>query len=258
MSGVTVQGGVLVGGTGTLPLEIDDSNGVVANNVNKITFLGAGVTSVTNTGVGQVDVTIGDTGGTNIDYYSSQTIYKPVSSSITPVYGTAYGATVNVSNLDSGISLYGISSGSMALAGAERSLSNVSGDFSVNALLRLTYPNYGEWAAGVYLKDNQGKCLVWGFEGTQVSSYRFRNYNDIMSSTAYGGNGQMIYSPVWYRLRRQSGTMYYEVSLDGKNYDTYTTESATDFLTGTLTGYGIAIAPNDGILRLSCYSLNGS
>ena len=90
MSGVTVQGGVLVGGTGTLPLEIDDSNGVVANNVNKITFLGAGVTSVTNTGVGQVAVTIGDTGGTNIDYYSSQTIYKPVASSITPVYGTAY------------------------------------------------------------------------------------------------------------------------------------------------------------------------
>jgi hypothetical protein len=257
MSGVTLDGGVVVGGGGTLPLEVDDSNGVVATNVDKITFLGTGVTSVTNPGTGEVEVTIGDTAGTVIDYYASQPIFKPTSSSVTPVYGTDFSSTVNISNLDGGISLYGVTGSTMAFAGAEVSIPNNTGDFAVNALIRLTFPNYGSWAAGVYLKDSQGKCLLWGFEGTQLSVYRFRNYNTMTSFSAYGANGQMIYSPVWYRLRRTSSVFYYEVSLDGKNYDTISTDTSS-YLTTTLTAYGIGIAPNSGTLRLSCYSLNGA
>lgn len=196
-------------------------------------------------------------GGSGNDYFKgTQTLAAPSSLDTTLVQSTHYSGSATITDLGNGISVTGTND-ALTLAGAERTITATSGDFTVTGLIRLGINNQGNYICGVYLKDSAGKYYMWGWRNTQPSWGTFSSIDSFSGINVATGDGGDLYTPTWYRMRKTGSTMYFEQSHDGANWDVLHSESATAFLGASLVGYGVGIGPAGSKMRIACYSLTG-
>lgn len=133
-----------------------------------------------------------------------------------------------------------------------------TGDFTFTSLCRFMPTNYGNFAAGVCLKDSAGKLLQWGVRNTTFSTFRYDNINSLSWGTTKNGGSDLIPHPVWWRIAKAGGNFTFSVSLNGETYHTVFTESATAFLASSISSFGLIIS-NNGVnqtLSIDCYSMD--
>jgi hypothetical protein len=105
------------------------------------------------------------------------------------------------------------------------------------------------------LGDAAGKRLTWGFRNIQLWMSHTTGTASYDAYTAYGGDVGSIAAPTLFRIRRTGATIYFEIALDGLNFDVITTEAATAYLGSNVTTYGIGILPTGSFQRIVCYGL---
>lgn len=193
----------------------------------------------------------------NYNHFNALNLPVPTTANFTTTASTSFGSNFGLQAAAMGVSLYGGNS-SFAFGWADQAIANggTTGDFSVTGLIKLAALNSGNYAVGITLGDGTHR-VTWGFRNTQLWMSHTNGNDSYDSIGGYGGDIGAISSPTLFRIRRTGATMYFEIALDGKNFDVVTTESATAYLPANITTYGIGILPNGSYQRIVCYGLLG-
>lgn len=195
--------------------------------------------------------------GGGVDYFSSLGLPAPVPGDFTVSQAAGFGGTASVRAAAVGVALNGVNN-AFVHAVAEKAITPTTGDFTVTALLMTGRPNIGNWGVGIYLLDNAGKRYSWGFRNTSQWRFRFANLTDAGTFTNMSGGSEVFTRPTLYQLRKTGGNLQFRSSLEGTTFETMFSESATAYLTNTISGYGIEISPNNTGAVLVCMGLTGA
>ena len=109
---------------------------------------------------------------------------------------------------------------------------------------------------GITLGDGNRR-ITWGFRNTQLWMSHTSGTSGNDASFTYGGDVGAFSAPTLFRIRKTGATIYFEVALDGKNFDVVTSESANAYLSANVTTYGFGILPNNAFQRIVVYGLVG-
>lgn len=264
----TVANGSLAVFSGAKSIASGDLSGDVTTSGTTVTTLApSGVTpgtyvNATITVDAKGRVTSANTGASgssssSVDYFNGYTLPVPVISNFTVTADPSFGNNYGLQTASTGVSLYG-GNNTFAFAWADETIpgGGTTGDFSVTGLIKMGYPSIGNYAVGITLGDGSRR-IVWGYRNSELwmSHDSGTSGNDAISQ--YGGDVGVISSPTLFRIRRTGGTIYFEIALDGQNFDTIVTEPASAYLSSNLTTFGIGILPNATFQRIVCYGLVG-
>lgn len=199
----------------------------------------------------------GSGGSLPIDYFNGLTLPAPLASNFTVSANSNFGSNYGLQAAGVGVSLYGQNT-TFTFAWADRPVAGggTTGDFSVTGLIKLAGLNKGNHAIGITL-GNGTKRLTWGFRNTQLWMSHTSGTATSDGYWTYGGDIGAISSPTLFRIRKTGATIYFEIALDGKNFDVITSEAATAYLPANVTTFGIGILPNNSFQRIVCYGLLG-
>jgi hypothetical protein len=153
-----------------------------------------------------------------------------------------------------GVSLYA-SGTNFAFADLPLSAPAAGADIACYGLIRGAAVNTDNWAEGITLGDGTGRRLMLGYRNTQPWVSHSNGTNGLDNYQTFSGNVEVMVVPTVWRIRKTSGTIYYEIALDGENFDTIWSESATAYLTDTLTTYGLGVYPVGTTRRIMCHRL---
>lgn len=271
---VTTSGSATPGGVAVFSSSKSITSGTLTGDVS--TAAGTLTTTLAPTGVtagtyinptisvdskGRITAASGDsTGGgssSTFNYFNAYNLPIPAVENFTVSADSSFGSNYGLQSAGLGVSLYG-QNGGFNFAWADQAIPDggTTGDFAVTGLIKLAALNNGNYAVGITLGDGTHR-ITWGFRNTQtwVSHTSGTNGND--GEWTYGGDVGAISSPTLFRIRKTGATIYYEIALDGKNFDAVTSESATAYLPSNITTFGIGILPNGTYQRIVCYGLQG-
>jgi len=221
------------------------------------TFTVAAKVNGSNWNADTVDLTIiplsGGGGGSGNDYFNGGNWTVPASTDFTADAASGVSA-YSIDDAATGVSLTATTSSYCHMA-ADIAVTGTTADVTLTGIIYLASPNNGNWGMGIHLKDDAGKRLQFGFRNTVMWRNYFSTVNDTGSNANITGSLEIMLKPIAYRLRKSSGTMYFEIAMDGKNFDVMYSESATAYLTNTIAGYGISVSPNAATMRLGCAAL---
>ena len=253
----SVTSGTLTGDVTTAPgttAATLASSGVAPGTYSNATFTvdGKGRITAASTGSGQ-------TGGFSqlFNYFNGYQLPVPVASSFTVTASPNFGSNYGLQDAALGVSLYGQNT-TFTFAWADQPVSGggTTGDFAVTGLIKLAYLNKGNYAMGITLGDGTRR-LTWGFRNTQLWMSHTSGTGTSGGYWTYGGDIGAASAPTLFRIRKTGATIYFEIALDGKNFDVITSEPATAYLSANITTFGIGLLPNNAYQRLVCYGLLG-
>lgn len=271
---VTTTGTVSTGGVAVFSGPKSVTSGALTGDVT--TSAGSTATTLSSTGVTAgtysnstitVDpkgrITAASTGSgpggiSTPNYFNALQLPIPTVSNFTVSASPNFGSNFGLQDAAVGVSLFGTST-TFAFAWADMPINGgtgTTGDFSVTGLIKLAYLNQGNYAVGITLGDGT-KRLTWGFRNTQLWMSHTTGTNVADVYTQYGGDIGAASSPTLFRIRRTGATIYFEIALDGKNFDVVTTEAANAYLGANVTTFGIGILPNNTFQRLVLYGIQG-
>lgn len=139
-----------------------------------------------------------------------------------------------------------------------------------NTLVSMTAylaPNFGDrnsnWFYGLGVRDNTGKIHAFGIRNNATtlaiySDFRYTTISSFSTAVNQTGGTFALGRPLWMRLAKVSTNFVFSISLDGENYFTVETISATTFVGATLNDVGIFVVNNLGVasapLTVDCFS----
>ncbi|HVR89828.1 MAG TPA: hypothetical protein VHG29_01885 [Novosphingobium sp.] len=193
----------------------------------------------------------------SVPYFNGLTLPVPITSNFTVTANSNFGSNYGLQTAAVGVSLYGGNT-AFNFAWADQAVPSggTTGDFAVTGLIKLAALNKGNHAIGITLGDGTRR-LTWGFRNTQLWMSRTSRTGTSDGYWTYGGDIGAISSPTLFRIRKTGATIYFEIALDGKNFDVITSEAASAYLASNVTTFGIGILPNNAYQRIVCYGLLG-
>jgi hypothetical protein len=271
---VTTPGSATPGGVAVFSSPKSITSGTLTGDVS--TANGSLTTTLAPTGVtagtyinptisidskGRITAASGDStsGGSSstFNYFNAYNLPIPAVDNFTVSADSSFGSNYGLQPAGLGVSLYG-RNGGFSFAWADQAVAGggTTGDFAVTGLIKLAALSNGNYAIGITLGDGTRR-ITWGFRNTQTWMSHNSGTNGNDGFWSYGGDVGAISSPTLFRIRKTGGTIYFEVALDGKNFDVISSESATAYLSANITTYGIGILPNGTYQRIVCYGLQG-
>ena len=252
ISSGSLSGDVSTSANGTLTTL--STTGVIAGTYSNPTFTVDSKGRVTTAASGS-----GQSGGFSqlYNYFNGYQLTVPTVSGFTVTASPNFGTNYGLQDAAVGVSLYG-SNTTFTFAWADKPIAGggTGGDFSVTGLIKLGWLNKGNYAMGITLGDGNRR-ITWGFRNTQLWMSHTSGTSGNDASFTYGGDVGAFSAPTLFRIRKMGPTIFFEIALDGKNFDVVASESANAYLSANVTTYGFGILPNNAFQRIVVYGLVG-